>query len=113
LYVYRASNFSKPVAGNFASAIVVRFFFLCVQKVRRNSATFRLSNQFVQEGAALRRGWSLWQDEVNARGIRVNNITYGVNITVFDIGGSLGTAQNQTLKIARGDFGQYDYIFGS
>jgi hypothetical protein len=40
-------------------------------------------------------------------------MTYAVNVTIFDIGGSQGTALNETRKIARGDYGNFDYIFGS
>jgi hypothetical protein len=54
----------------------------------------------------------MWQEEVNARGIRVGNVTYGVNVTTFDIGGIYGVTYNRTFKVARGDFGNYDFIFG-
>jgi hypothetical protein len=49
---------------------------------------------------------------VNSRGIKVGNDTYGVNITVFDIGGSYATAYNVTEAINRGDYGNFDFLFG-
>jgi hypothetical protein len=55
----------------------------------------------------------IWQQEVNGRGIRIGNTTYGVNITMFDIGSTYGATLNMTRRITQGEFGDFKYILGS
>jgi hypothetical protein len=104
------------VAGNYATALAVRFAisFILVSRLEVSPLTDHIY-LFVaqQESESLIHGWEIWMQEANQHDLVIGTETIGFNVSVFDIGGSYDTTLEETTKIARGDYGDFDFIFGT